>query len=80
MQAHIGTLFCEVMYVPFKDATKGPLSSDPVDAKRDGTQDSQPTAQQLAVAHTFSHVTDDDKGILTISLQGCSNLQVGYSC
>ena len=86
MQAKVASLHFDALYIPFKDSRKGAMSNDPSDNQRDGATDEESAPKSIPAAATFSKVTDDDKGILTVSLKGCSNLQAspltfhGLSC
>ena len=69
MQAITAKLHCEITYVPFKDA-----DTTAQEGHKDGAMSSAQAEQKLG--GSFSKITDDDKGILTVTLTGCKNLEV----
>lgn len=57
-------------YVPFRD------TEDPADTEqKDGSMD--PAQAEKKIGGSFNKITDEDKGILTVTLTGCKNLEVG---
>lgn len=73
----MGTLHCEVIYVPFKGARVHSSAQKAEDDSEDyESHDKNEASKAKASLKSLTQITDDDKGILTVTLTGCSNLQV----
>ena len=71
----MATFYGEAVYIPFKGA--GNEQPGGPDAHRDGSEARPRTPAGSASRMALStKVTDKDKGILTVTLTGCSNLEV----
>lgn len=78
LQANVGRLYCDFIYIPFKDSQSDVKTDDPEDEIK-ATEANAKDPHMKAVTNAFSKITDEDKGILTLTLKGCSNLQVSIS-
>ena len=59
------------MYVPFKDSEGGGEGEH-----KDGAM--SPAKAEKKLGGSFNQITDDDKGILTVTLTGCKNLEASF--
>jgi len=69
MQSIIAQLQCEVTYIPFQHTDADPTAGADAGSNEAGTDAPK-------MGGTFSSITDQDKGILTVTLTGCRNLEV----
>lgn len=69
LQAITAKLHAEVTYIPFKDADEAAEAD-----QRDGSM--APAQAEKKLGGSFNRITDEDKGILTVTLTGCKNLEV----
>jgi len=64
----IAQLQCEVTYIPFQHTDADPTAGGGAGSNEAGTDAPK-------MGGTFSSITDQDKGILTVTLTGCRNLE-----
>jgi hypothetical protein len=75
-KAKVATLLAEVTYVPFNAAGEDEIDGGATEKQADGAEASHgATGKQMRRSAGLSHITEKDKGILTVTLGGCTNLQ-----
>lgn len=73
----VGKMHFEVIYVPFEGVRTHSASKKTDDDDEDYEDHNSNAASKARNAvRNLNQITDEDKGILTVTLTGCMNLQV----